>query len=64
MDNKTTPVLINLLAIVHYAQMLDYPVQMMTSGRYTWLGPEDAVIEYIEAQQDEETGAVTEARSR
>ena len=33
MENKQTPVFINLLAIARYDQMPDYPIQFMTTGK-------------------------------
>ena len=51
-------VLINLLAIARYEQAPDFPIQFMTRGKLRMGDRGDAVLEYTEAQQDEETGAI------
>ena len=59
MKTGGTPVLINLLAIAKYDQAPDYPIQFMTQGMLTVGDAGDAVLEYNETQQDEDTGEVT-----
>ena len=59
MKNSHTPVLINLLAIARYEHMPDYPIQFMTMGKLFYTNPEEALLQYIESQQDEETGEIT-----
>ena len=54
-------VLINLLAIARYEQAQDFPIQFMTKGTLSMGGNNDAVLEYTESQQDEETGEITTA---
>ena len=56
-----TPVFINLLAIARYDHMPDYPIQFMTVGNLYYTNPDDAVLQYAESQQDEETGEITKA---
>ena len=58
MDHHT-PVFINLLAIARYDHMPDYPIQFMTVGRLDYRNPDEAVLRYVESQQDEETGGIT-----
>lgn len=58
MDSHT-PVLINLLAIARYDQLPDYPIQFMTKGKLIYSNPDEAVLQYAESQQDEETGEIT-----
>ena len=58
---KEKPVLINLLAIARYEHAPDYPIQFMTKGKLSIGENEDAVLEYTESQQDEETGEITTA---
>ena len=59
--NSSTPVFINLLAIARYDHMLDYPIQFMTVGNLSYSGPDDARLQYVESQQDEETGEIIKA---
>ena len=59
--NSSTPVFINLLAIARYDQMPDYPIQFMTVGNLSYSGPDDARLQYVESQQDEETGEIIKA---
>ena len=54
-------VLINLLAIARYEQTPDFPIQFMTQGKLSINNSNDAVLEYTESQQDEETGEITTA---
>ena len=54
-------VLINLLAIARYEQAPDFPIQFMTRGKLRMGDRGDAVLEYTEAQQDEETGEISTA---
>lgn len=56
-----TPVFINLLAIARYDHMPDYPIQFMTVGKLCYSNPEEAVLQYVESQQDEETGEITKS---
>ena len=56
-----TPVFINLLAIARYDHMPDYPIQFMTVGNLCYTNPDDAVLQYAESQQDEETGEIIKA---
>ena len=59
-EEKT--VLINLLAIARYDHAPDYPIQFITRGKLR-MGENDkeAVLEYTESQQDEETGEIATA---
>lgn len=59
---KQKSVLINLLAIAKYEHAPDYPVQFMTKGTLHLGDRDDAVLEYTESQQDEETGEITTAQ--
>ena len=59
--NSSTPVFINLLAIARYDHMPDYPIQFMTVGNLIYSGPDDARLQYVESQQDEETGEIIKA---
>lgn len=56
------PVLINLLAIARYDHAPDYPIQFMTKGKLRLGDEANAVLEYTESQQDEETGEITTAQ--
>ena len=56
--DSNTPVFINLLAIARYDHMPDYPIQFMTVGKLSWSNPEEALLQYVESQQDEETGQI------
>jgi len=38
--------------------MPDYPIQFMTVGKLDYTNPEEALLQYEETQQDEETGAI------
>lgn len=49
-------VLINLLAIARYGQTQDFPIQFMTSGTLLMNKNDNAVLEYTETQQDDESG--------
>ena len=53
-----TPVFINLLAIARYDHMPDYPIQFMTVGNLSYSNPDKALLQYVESQQDEETGEI------
>ena len=57
MDSHT-PVFINLLAIARYEHMPDYPIQFMTIGDLYYSNPDEALLRYVESQQDEETGEI------
>ena len=59
--NSSTPVFINLLAIARYDHMPDYPIQFMTVGNLSYSGPDEAQLQYVESQQDEETGEIMKA---
>ncbi len=59
--NGRTPVFINLLAIARYDQMPEYPIQFMTVGNLDFSNPDEARLQYVESQQDEETGEITNA---
>lgn len=61
MKTDHTPILINLLAIAKYDHMPDYPIQFMTKGELTFKNPQEASLAYVEAQEDEETGLITES---
>ena len=61
MENKQTPVFINLLAIARYDHTPDYPIQFMTTGKLIYRNEDEAVLKYEERQQDEETGEITQA---
>ena len=56
---KGKPVLINLLAIAKYEHAPDYPIQFMTKGTLHLGERNDAVLEYTESSQDEETGEIS-----
>ena len=55
-------VLINLLAIAKYENAPDYPIQFITQGRLSLGSNRDAVLEYDESQQNEETGEISTSR--
>ena len=59
MENSHKPVFINLLAIARYDQMPDYPIQFMTVGKLFYRKPGEALLQYVESQQDDETGEIT-----
>ncbi len=59
--NRSTPVFINLLAIARYDQMPDYPIQFMTVGNLFYSSPNNVMLQYVESQQDEETGEIMKA---
>ena len=56
-----TPVFINLLAIARYDHTPDYPIQFMTVGKLDYANPEEALLQYVESQQDEETGEILQS---
>jgi uncharacterized beta-barrel protein YwiB (DUF1934 family) len=56
-----TPVFINLLAIARYDHMPDYPIQFMTKGNLRFINSGEALLQYAESQQDEETGEIMKA---
>ena len=58
MAHEHTPVLINLLATARYDRMPEVPIQFITVGKLLYRSPEDAQIQYVESQQDEETGEI------
>ena len=58
---SSTPVFINLLAIARYDQTPDYPIQFMTTGRLKYTSKDEALLQYVESQQDEETGEIMNA---
>ena len=58
MKTSQTPILINLLAIARYDHMPDYPIQFMTVGDLLYTNPDEALLSYVESQQDEETGEI------
>ena len=57
----STQVFINLLAIARYDQMPDYPIQFMTVGHLNYTNPDEVLLQYVESQQDEETGEILNA---
>ncbi len=57
--SRKTPVFINLLAIARYDHMPDYPIQFMTVGNLCFSDPGEVQLQYVESQQDEETGEIT-----
>ena len=59
--NGSTPVFINLLAIARYDRMPDYPIQFMTVGNLSYTSPDEVLLQYVESQQDEETGEIMKA---
>ena len=59
MENKHTPVFINLLAIARYDHMPDYPIQFITTGKLFYKNAGEALLQYVESQEDEETGEIT-----
>ena len=59
--SRSTPVFINLLAIARYDHMPDYPIQFMTVGNLFYSDPDDVMLQYVESQQDEETGEIMKA---
>ena len=56
--NSQKPVFINLLAIARYDHMPDYPIQFMTVGKLSYANSGEALLQYVESQQDEETGEI------
>ena len=56
-----TPVFINLLAIARYDHTPDYPIQFMTKGKLFYTSKDEALIQYAESQQDEETGKIIQS---
>ncbi len=58
---SSTPVFINLLAIARYDQTPDYPIQFMTTGHLNYTSKDEALLQYVESQQDEETGKIMNA---
>lgn len=61
MRKGKTPVLINLLATARYDQMPDFPIQFMTRGMLHMLPDGNAVIEYNESLEDEDSGKTMSA---
>ena len=61
MMDSGTPVFINLLAIARYDQAPDYPIQFMTVGHLNYTNPDEVLLQYVESQQDEETGEILNA---
>ena len=59
---KEKTVLINLLAIARYEHAPDYPIQFMTKGILRMGDGDEAVLEYAESSQDEETGEISTAQ--
>ena len=59
---KEKQVLINLLAIAKYEHAPDFPIQFMTRGTLHLGEKDDAVLEYTESQEDEETGEILTAQ--
>ena len=59
---KEKPVLINLLAIARYEHAPDYPIQFMTKWILRMGNGDEAVLEYTESSQDEETGEISTAQ--
>ena len=58
MEKDNRSVLINLLAIARYDNMPDYPIQFMTVGKLSYANSGEALLQYVESQQDEETGEI------
>ena len=58
-EKSHKPVFINLLAIARYDHMPDYPIQFMTVGKLDYRSPGEALLEYVESQQDEATGEIS-----
>ena len=58
---KEKTVLINLLAIARYEHAPDYPIQFMTVGNLNYTNPDEVLLEYVESQQDDETGEIMKA---
>lgn len=56
--SSQTLVFINLLAIARYDHMPDYPIQFMTTGNLHYVNSGEALLQYAESQQDEETGEI------
>ena len=56
--NSQKPVFINLLTIARYDHMPDYPIQFMTVGKLSYANSGEALLQYVESQQDEETGEI------
>lgn len=50
------PVLINLLAIAHYDQMQDYPIQFMTVGTMQKTRDGELILRYQETQPEDADG--------
>ncbi len=59
LQEKQTPVFINLMAIGHIDGVPDYPIQFMTKGILHYQDPNTAVLTYTETQPDDETGGLT-----
>ena len=59
---KEKTVLINLLTIARYEHAPDYPIQFMTKGILRMGDGDEAVLEYAESSQDEETGEISTAQ--
>ena len=51
-----TSVMINLLAIAHYEQMPDYPIQFMTTGKLQTLRDGEMILRYEETQPEDSDG--------
>ena len=58
--NEKIPVMINMLAIAHYDQMPDFPIQFMTGGQLQLIRENEMILRYRETQPENEDGpAVT-----
>ena len=54
--NEEIPVMINMLAIAHYDQMPDFPIQFMTSGQLKLIRENEMILRYRETQPENEDG--------
>ena len=59
---ENTPVLINLLATARYDQTPDFPIQFMTKGHLSMIREGEAMIEYTESIQDDDSGETMTAK--
>lgn len=51
-----TSVMINMLAIAHYEQMPDFPIQLMTTGKLQTLRDGEMILRYQETQPEDTDG--------
>lgn len=63
MEEKGVPVVIQLSSLISYDGIADDPLQMMTTGTWT-PGEKENILDYVESQEDQETGEIMEARTK